>query len=128
VAKPNRTLALLAYLIPVVGPLIVLVVGRKNPFATYHACQALGLAAVAICAPVAWGLAALAVAWLPIVGPVLSVSSFALVIAAYVAVAIAWLGGLLNAARQKLEPVPLLSGWGNWIFQQLTSTLVEPVV
>ena len=51
---PNRILALLTYLVVLVGPLLVLLFGRKNKFSLYHACQSLGLLFVAAVVPLLW--------------------------------------------------------------------------
>lgn len=50
----GRILSLLAYLLVLIGPLLVLIFGRKNKFSLYHACQALGLIFVAVLVPVLW--------------------------------------------------------------------------
>jgi uncharacterized membrane protein len=53
-AAPGRIASLLAYLLVLVGPLLVLLFGRKNKFTLYHACQALGLLFVAVVVPALW--------------------------------------------------------------------------
>ncbi len=52
--KPNRILSVLAYLLVLIGPLIILIFRRKDKFSLYHACQALALVLVAIVVPLGW--------------------------------------------------------------------------
>ncbi len=53
-AAPNRIVSFLAYLLVLVGPLLVLLFGRKDKFSLYHACQSLGLLFVAVAVPLLW--------------------------------------------------------------------------
>jgi uncharacterized membrane protein len=121
VAKPNRTLAWLAYLIPFLGPLLVFLTGRKNGFALYHACQALAVHLLAVLTPLAWMISALAVAWIPIAGPVVAAGLFALVIAAYGALFVAWVMGIVHVSRQQLLPVPIFGDWGMRLFGRFSA-------
>lgn len=120
--RPNWMMALLAYLVPMVGSLVVIFTSRKNLFALYHACQALALFLIALAAPAVWVLFALAVTWIPIAGPVLSAASFALVIAAFIVLAIAWVVGVANSVRERLEPVPVFGDWGVQLLQRFVTT------
>jgi uncharacterized membrane protein len=184
--KPNRFLALLSYLLIVIGPLIFILFRRKDTFTLYHACQSLALAGAAIAVPVLWLVigwtfaflsvefpilylvpvafllfgpvvrrrqhavrykdrwswlsisltAVVAIAliyasylvinwlapiFLPLGGPLLLMSGFSIVIAAAIALAGAWLVGLVNALRAQLRPVPIYGGWGERLFSRLSS-------
>ena len=110
--KSNRTLAFLAYLLPVIGPLLVLLADRKNTFALYHAFQSLGLTLIAIVAPIVWAVCAWLLMWIPLAGGLLAAALFALVVAAYITLFIAWLAGMSNALRNELAPAPVFGGWG----------------
>ncbi len=110
--KSNRTLAFLAYLLPVLGPLLVLLADRKNTFALYHACQSLGLTLIAVVAPVVWVVFAWLLMWIPLAGALLAAALFALVVAAYITLLIAWVAGMSNALRNQLAPAPVFGGWG----------------
>jgi uncharacterized membrane protein len=57
--KPNRLLALLSYLLVLIGPLIFILFRRKDQFTLYHACQSLALVGGAIAVPLLW----LAIGW-----------------------------------------------------------------
>ena len=110
--KPNRTLAFLSYLIPVIVPIFVIFTQRKDVFARYHAFQSLALIVGALVVPVFWVVPAWVVAWIPVVGPLLSAASFALVIAAYLAIVYGWVMGMYASLQAKIRPVPLFGGWG----------------
>lgn len=103
--KINVDAALLAYLIPVLGPVYILALRKEDSFSRYHAFQSLSIVFALILAPVAWFLFAWLVALLPY-GGVLAAYIFALVVAAYIAVVIAWLAGIINALRARRAPVP----------------------
>ena len=57
--KPNRLLALLSYLLILIGPLLLILFRRKDKFTLYHACQSLALVGAAIAVPLLW----LAIGW-----------------------------------------------------------------
>ncbi len=63
----------------------------------------------------------LAPIFLPLSGPLLLMSGFSIVIAAAIALVVAWLVGLLNALRAQLRPVPVYGGWGERLFSRLSS-------
>jgi uncharacterized membrane protein len=184
--KPNRFLALLSYLLILIGPLIFILFRRKDKFTLYHACQSLALIGGAIAVPLLW----LAIGWtfaflsvelpilyivpiafllftpvfrrrqhavrykdrwswlsitltavvalaliygsylvinwlapifLPLGGPLLLMSGFSIVIAAALALVVAWLIGLANALRAQVRPVPVYGGWGERLFSRLSS-------
>lgn len=119
---PNPTLALLSYLLPPFGSLFVIFTNRSNTFALFHACQALGLLLIALITPIIWVLASLLVAWLPFVGPPLAASMFALVIAVYLAVVVAWVAGLVNGTQGRMQAMPIIGMWGEQIRKWLGPT------
>jgi uncharacterized membrane protein len=108
----NRPLAFLTYLIPVIVPLYVIFAQRKEVFARYHAYQSLALCAGALLVPAVWAIAAWAIAWIPLVGVLLSAASFALVIGAYLVIIVGWFYGMASALQALVRPVPLFGGWG----------------
>ena len=117
--KPNRALAFLSYLLPVIGPLLVLLFNRKNGFALYHACQSLAMTAAAVIVPVVWIVIAWLLAWVPIAGALLGIAMFALVMAAYIALAIGLVLGLMNSLRAKQAAAPIFGEWGESLFTRL---------
>jgi uncharacterized membrane protein len=115
VSKPGRNTAFLAYLLPIVGWLYVLLFRRKDEFALYHAKQSMMLTMTAVGAPAAWALVAWIVSWLPLAGPIISVALFALVILTYISLAATWVIGMVYALQAKMKPVPVLGGWAELI-------------
>jgi uncharacterized membrane protein len=108
VSRSSRYLAFVAYLLSLPGALLVLLTRRDDPFAVYHARQSLAIAIAAIVTPLAWVVVAWPLAWIPYVGPVMGVTLFALVIAAYVGLAVSWVAGMIFALRGLVRPVPLV--------------------
>ena len=184
---PNRILALLTYLVVLVGPLLVLLFGRKNKFSLYHACQSLGLLFVAAVIPLLWFVIgwvftflSVQVPWLyivpiglvllmpvvqrrqkavrygernswigilltlivaavliygcwlvlqflapfvlPLGGPLLLMTGFSVVIAAYLAISVAWVIGMVNALRAAWKPVPIFGGYGERLYARLAGS------
>lgn len=123
--KPNRTLAFLAYLLPVIGPLLVLLFNRKNNFALYHACQSLAITAAAIVVPIGWIVLGWILAWVPIAGALLAIAMFALVMAAYIALALGLVFGLINSLRAKQTAAPIFGEWGESLFIRLGTPALD---
>lgn len=109
--KPSRYLAFFAYLLSAVGALYVLLARRDDPFAVFHAKQSLAIAAAAVAAPLAWLIVAWLSAWIPVVGPLIGMPLFALVIAAYIGLAVSWVAGMIFALQGRVRPVPLVGSW-----------------
>lgn len=107
----NRFPALLAYLVPVLGWLYVFIFQRKDPFALYHAKQALMITLVAIFVPLGWMVTGWLVAWIPY-GFIFTVILFALVIATYIFLFYVWLAGIAHVSQTKIKPLPLIGRWG----------------
>lgn len=111
VKRSSQVLAFLAYALLIFGWLLVQVTARKDRFAAYHARQSLGLSVAVIVGPLIWLVVAWLVAWIPVVGAVVAAASFSLVIALFIAGAVAWFTGLSNAMRAQLKPVPFFGDW-----------------
>ncbi len=105
----SRVSAFVAYLIPVLGWLWVLLAERKNGFAVYHLKQAVNLAVSVVGVSVAWVVAGWALAWIPY-GFVISIALFALIIPAFVLAFVFWIMGMINALRGRFAPLPLVGG------------------
>lgn len=111
IRRSSQVLAFLAYALWIVGWLIVVLVARNDRFATYHARQSLALSLAIILAPLVWIIVAWPIAWIPNVGVVVSAAMFSLVIGLYIVAAVAWVYGMIHAARAQLRPVPFFGDW-----------------
>ena len=110
--KPSRLPAVLAYLIPVIGWVYVFFAERKNPFAMYHLKQSLGLFLFLAGTMVGWAAIAWVLAWIPYAA-VLGVALFAIVLTAYLYGVVAWLLGMSNALRGRMDPLPVFGEWAS---------------
>ena len=115
-ANLARASAFVAYLLPIIGPLLILLFNRKNLFAIYHACQSLVLVAILIVIPIVWVVLSWLVSSVPIAGPLLGVSMFTLVMASWLLVLVAWVIGMVNALQGKYQRLPLFGRWGEKVF------------
>ena len=107
-AAKNNRLAILAYLIPVLGPIYLLFfTKRDNLFLVYHARQMLALALMVVAMPILWAVVAYPISWIPIAGPLVSLSLFGLVILTWIFAVIIWVIGLIQAIGNRLKPLPL---------------------
>lgn len=107
----SRLPAVLAYL-PLIGWLYVYLYQRNNMLAVYHLRQSIGLFLFLLATVVGWAVIAWVLAWLPYMGAV-GISLFAIVIAAYLYGAVAWIMGVLNALTNRLVPLPWFGRWAN---------------
>ncbi len=109
---PSRLAAGFAYLLPIIGWLYVLFFQRQDKFAVYHLRQSIGLVLFLGGVLVGWAVVGWILAWVPFLA-IVSVSLFALVIAAYVYGAVAWIVGMNNALRRRVVPLPLFGEFAN---------------
>lgn len=114
-AKSDRVAAFLTYLLPVIGWAYVLLARRDNKFAMFHTRQSIGLVLIAVAGVVTWVAFGWIIAWIPIVGPIVSLSLFSLVIALLLALIVIWIIGLNNALQNKEQPLPIIGGLGQKI-------------
>jgi len=108
-----RIAAVAAY-VPVLGWLCVLLTQRRNALVMFHLRQAVGLVVFLIAALAGWAVVAWVFAWIPFLLPV-SVTLFALVIAAFLFGAMAWVVGVVNAARGRAVILPVFGAWASRI-------------
>lgn len=106
VSETSRIFAALAYLLLIVGWLLVVLLRRGDSFAMFHAQQSLRLSLSLIVFPVLWLILAWLVALIPLVGAVLVAASFALIVALIITAVIAWIFGLLHAVRGEYKTIP----------------------
>lgn len=114
-SRPKRYLALVVYLVPVLGWLYALVFHRQDEFATYHAKQSMVLTTVAVGAPAVWAIVGWIVSWVPLAGPLIAASLFALVMLVCVFLVATWVIAVVYALQGKMKPIPVLGGWAERI-------------
>ena len=100
--------AVCAYVLSILGAAFVLIFRRNDAFAAYHAKQSLGIAIAAIVAFVVWAVGGWVISWVPYIGFIVAVACFALVIVAYIALAICSIIGIKYAWQGKQQPVPII--------------------
>ena len=108
----SRLKAFFAYLLFALGAAVVLLVSRNDRFAAFHARQSLLLTAVALITPLAWVVIAYPISWIPLLGPPIASATFGLVIAAFLALVVAWVMGMVYALRAQERKLPLVGGLG----------------
>jgi len=131
VTKQSQVLALLTYLVPLVGPLGALGARRDDSFVRYHAYQALAIDVVTLVTPLLWAAASWLLAWIPTVGMMLGLVSFALVLAIEVLLLAARVLGVARSLRGEMRHAPLMGARAERLFyagQPLPPAEPEPVV
>ncbi len=73
----NDRLAVLAYVIPIAGPIYLMLARRENTYIQYHARQMLALTVALIGLPMVWAVVAWSIAWVPIAGACVAAALFA---------------------------------------------------
>lgn len=110
--RSSRLPAVLAYLVPIVGWLYVIIFKRKNSLAIFHLKQSIGLVLFLVVTTATWFAVGWLLAWIPYM-VVLSAALFAIVIIAYLYGIVAWILGLSNALRARMAPLPFFGQWAN---------------
>ena len=108
--KPNTFAAFLAYLLLVIGWLYVFLFCRRDELAMYHAKQSIMLVVAATGGTILWAVLAWVVLFIPLAGPLVSASSFSLVIALYLTLLIDWVLGMIYALQARYVPLPIIGG------------------
>jgi len=110
--KTSRFLAVLNYLVPIIGWFYVFFFHRKNSAAIYHMRQSIGLVLFLAAVTAGWAVVAWFLAWIPYMA-VLGIALFAIVIAAYFYGLAVWILGLINALSDRQTPLPLFGQQAN---------------
>lgn len=107
-SKSSQYLAFFAYLLGTPAALYVLLARRDDPYAVFHARQSLAIAVAAVATPLLWAIVAWAGAWIPVVGPLIGLTLFALVIATYIGLLASWIAGMVFALNGTVRSVPVI--------------------
>jgi uncharacterized membrane protein len=116
VTTSSKLSAFLAYLLLIIGWVVVFLFRRNDKFAMYHAKQSVVLVIAAIVILLAWAIAGWIISWVPFIGFVLAVAFFALVIAIELCFLIAWIVGMAYAWRGKVKPLPFVGSYVSRLF------------
>jgi uncharacterized membrane protein len=109
-SKSQRILAFLAYLLLVVGWILVLLFGRRSRFAVYHMKQSMALVLFLLAVAAGWAVFTWLSAWISFLF-IVGVASFSLVMAAIVFGLVAWIVGMGNALGARMRPLPIVGAW-----------------
>jgi len=112
----SKLSAFLAYLLLVIGWLIIFMFRRNDKFAMYHTKQAMALVIVAIGVPLVWGVASWVLSLIPYIGFIVAVALFALVMAVAILLFIAWIVGMVYAWQGQSKPIPFVGTWAGRLF------------
>jgi uncharacterized membrane protein len=107
----NKILAFLSYLLFIPGWLFVLVFRRKDEHAKFHARQSLIINLFVFLLLVLWFVFTWLLVGISIIGPITAWFLFAIVIAIYIYLAIAWVMGMLRSFNPDAKPLPLVGNW-----------------
>ena len=116
----NDRLAILAYVIPIAGPIYLMLARRENTYIQYHARQMLALTLALIGLPMAWAAVAWSISWVPIAGASVAAALFALVIVGLLFGVGLWIAGLVQAVQGRLKPLPVVWGMSERWFGAVT--------
>ncbi len=108
----QRVPAFISYLLPVIGPLYVVLFKRKDAYAIFHARQSLGLVLFLIATFAAWAVFSYILAFIPFAA-VLGVALFTIVIVAVLYGVILWIIGMLNALNGRVVLMPIFGRLAN---------------
>ena len=98
---------MLAYLLPVVGGLLGLAADGRNPLTRNHARQSIATVIALVLSFLVWAVIAFVIALSPAIGPIVSISLFALVIALVAFLFVNWLVSFARALRGEERIIPI---------------------
>ncbi|MCJ7548929.1 MAG: hypothetical protein MUQ30_04535 [Anaerolineae bacterium] len=104
----NDRLAILAYVIPMAGPIYLMLARRERAYIQYHARQMLALTLALIALPMVWAVVAWSISWVPIAGACVAAALFALVILGFLCGVGIWIAGLAQVMQGRLKPLPVV--------------------
>lgn len=107
----DRIPALLAYLLLAIGWVYVLVFRKHDELAVYHTRQSIMLIIAAVGAFVIWAVLGWIVMAIPLIGPIVTASTFSLIVALYMGLAISWVVGIVYTLQAKTKPIPFVGRW-----------------
>jgi uncharacterized membrane protein len=128
--KPDnngRLFAILAYIVPVIGGIIGIVVNGDNALTRKHSQQTIGAILTMVVTFLIWVIVGFIIALIPFVGPIAAVCLFALVIAYYILLGVSWIVGLIHAIQGRDMEFPIASRLTKRIFGDVSKRKVVSV-
>ena len=111
----GKVFAIIAYILGILGFLIVLLAKRDNKFAMYHAKQSLVLNVAAIIAFIAVSILGAILGIIPYIGVIFSLLASLLILVVYVGSIVLWIMGIVNAAKNVMKPLPIIGQYAEKI-------------
>ncbi len=108
----SKIFAFLAYLLGIIGFVIVLVAKKDDKFAMYHAKQSLVLTIFAFVGWIVLIIVGIILGFIPILGIVLDVL---LLLAFWLSIMALWILGMVNALTMKQKPLPIIGQYAEKI-------------
>ncbi len=103
----GRAFAVLAYIVPLLGGLVALIVDGRNQLTRVHAQQSIASVITLFLSFIVWAAGGYIIALVPGIGPIISTALFTLVIAMAVFLVINWLFSFIQALRGEARTIPL---------------------
>jgi len=98
--QKDTLFAFLATFLSIIGFLIALIAKRKDKYVMYYAKQSLVIFIISLIAGAVLSL----IAWIPIMGEIISFATNILVL-------IIWFMSWINALSGEMKPIPIVSDW-----------------
>jgi uncharacterized membrane protein len=111
----GKVFAIIAYVLGILGFLIVLLAKRDNKFAMYHAKQSLVLNIAAIVGIIAVSIVGAILSVIPYIGLIFSLLASLLILAVYIGTIVLWIIGIMNAAKNVEKPLPYIGQYAEKI-------------
>lgn len=117
-SEDNRIFAALAYILPVIGGIIGLIVDRNNPLTRIHAQQSISAVLTLVVSFIVWVVGGYFIGIIPFFGPIFAISLFGLVIAMFIFLLVNWIISLIVALRGQDRVIPFANRIATRIFGQ----------
>jgi uncharacterized membrane protein len=107
----SKIFAFFSYLLLVPGWLVGLIFFRKDAHVKFHAKQSLVINLIGVLILAIWFVITWLVVSIPLAGPILAWFLFAIVIAVFIYLVLAWVMGMVRSFNAGAKPLPLIGAW-----------------
>jgi uncharacterized membrane protein len=108
----NMIFGILAYLLGIIGFLIVLLAKRDNKFAMYHAKQSLVLTIVALIVFIPGTIIAIIFGLIPVIGWIIALLIWLVEMVVLLGLLIFVVLGIINVVNNQMKPLPVIGRFG----------------